>query len=65
MLYLLLASCITACIAAAVYAPLEGWEYFDALYFCFVSFATIGFGDFVSTQKTSYPYVHWYVNLNT
>ncbi|KAK2579129.1 hypothetical protein KPH14_001299 [Odynerus spinipes] len=60
MLYLLLASCTTACIAAAVYAPLEGWEYFDALYFCFVSFATIGFGDFVSTQKTSYPYVHWY-----
>ncbi|XP_043505944.1 potassium channel subfamily K member 13-like [Polistes fuscatus] len=60
MLYLLLASCITACVAAAVYAPLEDWEYFDALYFCFVSFATIGFGDFVSTQKINYPYVHWY-----
>ncbi|KAG7213420.1 hypothetical protein KM043_002705 [Ampulex compressa] len=60
MLYLSLSSCIIACCAAAVYAPLEGWGYFDALYFCFVSFATIGFGDFVSTQKPHYSHVHWY-----
>ncbi|XP_015591530.1 potassium channel subfamily K member 13 [Cephus cinctus] len=60
MLYLSLASCAVACCAAALYAPLEGWGYFEALYFCFVSFATIGFGDFVSTQKPNYPYVHWY-----
>ncbi|XP_012252606.2 potassium channel subfamily K member 13-like [Athalia rosae] len=60
MLYLSLASCTVACCAAAIYAPLEGWSYFEALYFCFVSFATIGFGDFVTTQQPSYPYVHWY-----
>ncbi|XP_011866556.1 PREDICTED: potassium channel subfamily K member 13-like isoform X2 [Vollenhovia emeryi] len=60
MLYLSVTSCIVACCAAALYAPLEGWGYFDALYFAFVSFTTIGFGDFVSTQKPSYPYVHWY-----
>ncbi|XP_043271412.1 potassium channel subfamily K member 13-like [Venturia canescens] len=60
MLYLSLASCGIACCAAALYAPLEGWSYFDALYFCFVSFATIGFGDFVSTQQPNYPYVHLY-----
>ncbi|KAL0119451.1 hypothetical protein PUN28_007738 [Cardiocondyla obscurior] len=60
MLYLSITSCIVACCAAALYAPLEGWDYFDALYFAFVSFTTIGFGDFVSTQKPSYPYVHWY-----
>ncbi|XP_071646628.1 potassium channel subfamily K member 13-like [Temnothorax longispinosus] len=60
MLYLSVTSCIVACCAAALYAPLEGWDYFDALYFAFVSFTTIGFGDFVSTQKPSYPYVHWY-----
>lgn len=59
MLYLSLACCAVASCAAAVYAPLEDWEYFDALYFCFVSFATIGFGDFVSTEKTHYPYIHW------
>ncbi|XP_017891674.1 potassium channel subfamily K member 13-like [Ceratina calcarata] len=60
MLFLLLMCCSLACCAAAVYAPFEDWEYFDALYFCFVSFATIGFGDFVSTQKSYYPHVHWY-----
>ncbi|XP_066596849.1 potassium channel subfamily K member 13-like [Prorops nasuta] len=60
MLYLSLFSCVIACCAAALYAPLEGWTYFEALYFCFVSFATIGFGDFVSTQKQDYPQVHWY-----
>ncbi|EZA51043.1 potassium channel subfamily K member 13 [Ooceraea biroi] len=60
MLYLSATSCIIACCAAALYASLESWDYFDALYFAFVSFTTIGFGDFVSTQKPSYPYVHWY-----
>ncbi|XP_011702105.1 PREDICTED: potassium channel subfamily K member 13-like [Wasmannia auropunctata] len=60
MFYLSITSCIVACCAAALYAPLEDWDYFDALYFAFVSFTTIGFGDFVSTQKPSYPYVHWY-----
>ncbi|XP_058809225.1 potassium channel subfamily K member 13-like isoform X2 [Phymastichus coffea] len=60
MLYLSLASCAVACTAAALYAPLEGWTYLEALYFCFVSFATIGFGDYVSTQKTDYPLVYLY-----
>lgn len=60
MLHLSLSCCIVACCAAAVYAPLEDWKYLDALYFCFVSFATIGFGDFVSIEKTHYPYAHWY-----
>lgn len=61
MLYLSVASCIVSCIAASVYAPVEGWDYFEALYFCFVSFATIGFGDYVTTQQPKYPYVHLYV----
>ncbi|KAK7071337.1 Potassium channel subfamily K member 12, partial [Halocaridina rubra] len=29
----------------------EEWNYADSLYFCFASFATIGFGDFVSAQQ--------------
>ncbi|XP_014234158.1 potassium channel subfamily K member 13-like [Trichogramma pretiosum] len=60
MLYLSLTSCAVACCAAALYATLEGWTYLEALYFCFVSFATIGFGDYVSTQRPDYPYVHLY-----
>lgn len=37
--------------AAYVYHLIEEWPYIDALYFCFISFATIGFGDFVSNQR--------------
>jgi hypothetical protein len=38
-----------------MYSPLEGWTYLESIYFCFVTFATIGFGDLVSAQKHSYP----------
>ncbi|KAJ9588276.1 hypothetical protein L9F63_018349, partial [Diploptera punctata] len=60
MLYLTLASAVLASCAAAVYSPFEDWSFFESIYFCFVSFATIGFGDYVSTQEPSYPHVHWY-----
>jgi hypothetical protein len=53
MLYLTLASVTLALCAAAVYSPFENWSFFESLYFCFVSFATIGFGDYVSTQVRS------------
>lgn len=32
---------------------MEEWTYIDSFYFCFISFATIGFGDLVATQKDS------------
>lgn len=32
-----------------VYHWLEGWSYIDALYFCVVSLATVGYGDFTPT----------------
>ncbi|XGW06763.1 hypothetical protein V3C99_016800 [Haemonchus contortus] len=37
--------------AAWIYSHVEDWAYVEALYFCFISFATIGFGDYVSNQK--------------
>ncbi|KAK0099135.1 hypothetical protein PV326_004294 [Microctonus aethiopoides] len=60
MLYLTLFSCVIACCGAALYSELENWKYVDAFYFCFVSFATIGFGDYVSTEQPIYPYSHLY-----
>ncbi|CAI4222581.1 unnamed protein product [Auanema sp. JU1783] len=36
---------------AMVYSFIESWPYVDSLYFCFTSFATIGFGDYVSNLK--------------
>ncbi|PKK31785.1 potassium channel, two pore domain subfamily K, member 13 [Columba livia] len=45
MLILCVVSLIISCCASAMYTPIEGWSYFDSLYFCFVAFSTIGFGD--------------------
>jgi hypothetical protein len=28
-----------------------GWSYFNAIYYCFVTLTTIGFGDFVALQQ--------------
>ncbi|XP_043929553.1 potassium channel subfamily K member 13 [Protopterus annectens] len=54
MLILCIASVIISCCASAMYTPVEGWNYFDSLYFCFVAFSTIGFGDLVSSQRANY-----------
>ncbi|XP_011300440.1 potassium channel subfamily K member 13 [Fopius arisanus] len=64
MLYLTIFSCLVAGCGASLYALFEGWGYLDALYFCFISFATIGFGDYVSTEKDNYPYIHFYRIIN-
>lgn len=50
-LILLCAVLVVACGAATLYSVMEGWSYFEALYFCFVAFSTVGFGDFVSGQR--------------
>uniref|UniRef100_A0AC34QZK0 Potassium channel domain-containing protein n=1 Tax=Panagrolaimus sp. JU765 TaxID=591449 RepID=A0AC34QZK0_9BILA len=39
--------------AAGIYSYAEQWPYLDALYFCFTSFATIGFGDYVANTAHS------------
>lgn len=54
MLILGLASLLVSCCASAMYTCIEGWSYFDSLYFCFVAFSTIGFGDLVSSQNATY-----------
>ncbi|KAM4853024.1 potassium channel subfamily K member 13 [Thomomys bottae] len=54
MLILCSASVLISCSASALYTPMEGWSYFDSLYFCFVAFSTIGFGDLVSSQNAQY-----------
>ncbi|TRY55031.1 hypothetical protein DNTS_020768 [Danionella cerebrum] len=54
MLILGLSAILISCCASAMYTPVEGWAYLDSLYFCFVTFSTIGFGDLVSSQSASY-----------
>ncbi|XP_055345483.1 two pore potassium channel protein sup-9-like [Paramacrobiotus metropolitanus] len=36
---------------AAGFSYYENWEYFDSIYYCFITLSTIGFGDFVAMQK--------------
>ena len=62
MLILFLGAVVIACCASAMYQPNEKWSYFETVYFCFVAFATIGFGDYVVSQRSSdqYDNVHWY-----
>lgn len=60
MLILLLGAFVVALIASGMYHPVEGWTFWDAMYFCFVAFATIGFGDYVVSQKAEYSNVVLY-----
>ncbi|XP_017580158.1 potassium channel subfamily K member 13b [Pygocentrus nattereri] len=48
------AAILVSCCASAMYSAAEGWDYLDSLYFCFVAFSTIGFGDMVSSQREHY-----------
>ncbi|KAM6969850.1 potassium channel subfamily K member 13 [Aplochiton taeniatus] len=54
MLILCVASVLIACSASTLYCSMEDWSYVDSLYFCFVAFSTIGFGDLVSSQRLHY-----------
>ncbi|XP_076023889.1 potassium channel, subfamily K, member 13 [Genypterus blacodes] len=54
MLILGVAAILVSCCASLMYSAAEGWSYLDSLYFCFVAFSTIGFGDMVSSQRPSY-----------
>ncbi|XP_055043266.2 potassium channel subfamily K member 13b [Misgurnus anguillicaudatus] len=54
MLILGVAAILVSCCASAMYSSAEGWGYLDSLYFCFVAFSTIGFGDMVSNQRETY-----------
>ena len=44
-----------------VYHWLEGWSYLDALYFCVVSLATVGYGDLTPTTPLG-QVIHHYLS---
>ncbi|RNA06308.1 Two pore potassium channel sup-9 [Brachionus plicatilis] len=41
-------------IASYVFMHNEGWTYFDAIYYCFITLTTIGFGDYVPLQQNNF-----------
>ncbi|XP_068440130.1 potassium channel subfamily K member 13 [Clinocottus analis] len=55
---------LVACGAASLYSAMEGWTYTESLYFCFVAFSTVGFGDFVSGQREHHEHTWAYQVAN-
>lgn len=51
----------TLALGTLVYHWLEGWNYLDAMYFCVISLATIGYGDFTPTTQIGRAFTIVYV----
>ncbi|XP_041418421.1 potassium channel subfamily K member 12 isoform X3 [Xenopus laevis] len=64
MLILTIFAITLSCCASAMYTPVEGWNYIDSLYYCFVTFSTIGFGDLVLKQQDPMLWTPHHPKLN-
>ena len=55
VLFGLFSMVVTVCSGAFIFSYYEKWNYFQSLYYCFITVTTIGFGDYVALQD---PHEH-------
>ena len=48
-------------IGSLVYHFMEGWSWLDAVYFCVVTLATVGYGDFTPTTPLAKIFTMFYI----
>jgi GH24 family phage-related lysozyme (muramidase) len=58
---LLLFGIIIVAIGVAFYTQVEGWDFFQALYFCIATLTTVGYGDLVPTSDLSRLFTTFYI----
>ena len=51
----------TLLLGTFAYHWMEGWDYLDALYFCVVSLATVGYGDYTPTTPAAKVFTIFYI----
>ena len=50
-------------IGTLFYRQIEGWSWVDSIYFCVVTLATVGYGDFAPTTDTGKIFTIFYILL--
>src|SRR5262249_45264516 len=56
---------LTLAIGTVVYTLVEGWSLLDAFYFCIVTLATIGYGDFAPKRAAATLFTIGYLLVGT
>ena len=62
---LLILYAILLAIGTTFYARVEGWRVLDAMYFCVVTLATVGFGDLAPRTSLGKVFTIMYVMIGT